>query len=49
VNARDRSGGLITFEAASAEDAAQLVASDPFVTERLIEKSWLKEWREAER
>lgn len=44
----DRSGGLITFEVESAEEATRLVASDPFVTERLIVMSWLKEWCETE-
>ena len=41
----DRSGGLIIFESETAEDAARLVASDPFVIEGLVESSWLKEWR----
>lgn len=40
----DRSGGLITFEAASPERAAALVAGDPFVAEGLLEHTWLKEW-----
>lgn len=41
----DRSGGLITFEVDSGEEARRLVAGDPFVTAGLIAKSWLKEWR----
>ena len=41
----DRSGGLITFEARSVEEAEQLVASDPFVREGLLANRWLKEWR----
>lgn len=44
----DRSGGLIMFEVESAEEATRLVASDPFVTERLIAMSWLKQWCERE-
>jgi hypothetical protein len=41
----DRAGGLITFEAASEEDAWGLVADDPFVRAGLVPKRWLKEWR----
>jgi hypothetical protein len=41
----DRSGGLITFEAASPAAAEQLVADDPFPQRGLIEQSWLKEWK----
>ena len=41
----DRSGGLISFESDSREDAAQLVADDPFVREGLVEHSWVKEWK----
>ena len=40
----DRSGGLITFEAASPEEAAGFVAADPFVTEGLVERASLKAW-----
>jgi uncharacterized protein len=40
----DRSGGLITFEAASADAADALVAGDPFVREGLLAQSWTKEW-----
>jgi uncharacterized protein YciI len=40
----DRSGGLITFEARSVEEAEQLVAGDPFVRAGLLEDAWLKEW-----
>jgi uncharacterized protein len=40
----DRSGGLISFETDSHDDAAQLVADDPFVREGLVERSWVKEW-----
>lgn len=39
----DRSGGLITFEVASADEAERLVADDPFVREDLLERRWLKE------
>jgi uncharacterized protein YciI len=41
----DRSGGLITFEAAGIEEAKQAVMSDPFVLDNLIEQSWVREWR----
>jgi uncharacterized protein len=40
----DRSGGLITFEAGSAEEASELVADDPFVRAGLLESRWVKEW-----
>lgn len=40
----DRSGGLITFEASSLEQAERIVAADPFVQERLLESSTIKEW-----
>jgi uncharacterized protein YciI len=40
----DRSGGLITFAAASLDDAQQIIMRDPFVHEQLIEQRWIKEW-----
>jgi uncharacterized protein YciI len=40
----DRSGGLITFEVVSADEAERLVADDPFVRKDLLERRWLKEW-----
>jgi uncharacterized protein len=40
----DRSGGLITFDARSVEDAERLAADDPFVREGLLASRWLKEW-----
>jgi uncharacterized protein YciI len=40
----DRSGGLITFEAANAEEAAATVEADPFIARGVIETRWLKEW-----
>lgn len=40
----DRSGGLITFEVASIDEAERLVADDPFVQEDLVERRWVKEW-----
>jgi hypothetical protein len=40
----DRSGGLITFETGSVEEAERLVAADPFVRAELLESSWVKEW-----
>ena len=40
----DRSGGLITFDADSAEEADQLAANDPFRRGDLIERYWLEQW-----
>jgi uncharacterized protein YciI len=40
----DRSGGMITFEALSDEEAGKFAAEDPFRREGLIERHWLKEW-----
>jgi hypothetical protein len=40
----DRSGGLITFEAASMDEARAVVDDDPFVRESLLTDGWLKEW-----
>ena len=40
----DRSGGLITFEVDSNEEAQRLIAADPFVQQDLLEVSWMKEW-----
>jgi uncharacterized protein YciI len=40
----DRSGGLITFETGSANEAERLVANDPFVREDLLEGRWVREW-----
>ena len=40
----DRTGGLISFEAASLEDAAEMVKKDPFTGNNLIGEWWVKEW-----
>jgi uncharacterized protein YciI len=40
----DRSGGLITFETESLEEATSIIMNDPFVLEDLIENKWIKEW-----
>jgi uncharacterized protein YciI len=40
----DRSGGLITFAAGSAEEAERLITADPFSVEGLLEDSIVKEW-----
>ena len=40
----DRSGGLITFEADSVDEAERAVAGDPFVREELLESSVVKQW-----
>ena len=39
----DRSGGLITFEAASRDDAERLGAQEPFLREGLLQGHWVKE------
>ena len=41
----DHSGGLITFDAESVEDANRRVRDDPFVSEGLLMNFWVKEWR----
>jgi uncharacterized protein YciI len=41
----DRSGGLITFEAGSLEQAQRIIAADPFVREDLLESSVVKQWK----
>jgi uncharacterized protein YciI len=40
----DRSGGLITFDADSLEQAAGIIDADPFVQEELLESSVVKQW-----
>jgi hypothetical protein len=35
---------LITFAAASVEEAARLVADDPFLRDGLVARHWVKEW-----
>lgn len=40
----DRTGGLISFEAASLDKATELIEKDPFITHDLIETKWIKEW-----
>ncbi len=40
----DKSGGLITFEAADLEQAKDVIEKDPFITQEVIEKQWIKEW-----
>ena len=40
----DWTGGLISFTAASLQDATQFILQDPFVTEDLIAQKWIKEW-----
>jgi uncharacterized protein YciI len=41
---QDRSGGLITFETNSSQEAERLIRADPFVQEDLLESSWVKQW-----
>jgi uncharacterized protein YciI len=41
----DRSGGVITFEAGTGEEATELVANDPFVRDGLLQRRWVKEWQ----
>jgi hypothetical protein len=40
----DRTGGLITFKAATAGQAEQLVSGDPFLREGLLGSWWLEQW-----
>jgi uncharacterized protein YciI len=40
----DKSGGLITFDADSQEEAEELVSGDPFVQEGLLGRHWINEW-----
>jgi uncharacterized protein YciI len=40
----DRTGGLISFVASSAEEAAEVIQQDPFIVEDLIDQKWMKEW-----
>lgn len=40
----DRAGGLITFEAASIDEAERLADGDPFERCRLLERRWVMEW-----
>ena len=40
----DRSGGLVTFDAASLAEAEALTKNDPFVREDLLESSAVRPW-----
>lgn len=40
----DRTGGLISFVASSAEEAAAIIRQDPFILEDLVNQKWIKEW-----
>lgn len=40
----DRTGGLISFLAASLQEANDIVLQDPFILEDLISQKWIKEW-----
>ena len=44
IDFADRSGGLITFEAATPTRAENLVSGDPFLRQGCISSWWLKEW-----
>jgi uncharacterized protein YciI len=35
---------LITFSAASLEEATQIIQRDPFMQAGLIDQNWIKEW-----
>ena len=41
---RDRSGGLISFEAGSQAEAEELVERDPFVRAGVISQRWVQDW-----
>lgn len=40
----DRSGGLISFEAAGLPEATVIIEKDPFIVHGLIAEIWIKEW-----
>ena len=40
----DRTGGLITFDAADATEAERAVRGDPFLLQELVEAHWIKRW-----
>jgi YCII-related domain len=40
----DRTGGLITFDAADVAEAERAVRGDPFILEGLVGAKWLKRW-----
>lgn len=40
----DRSGGLISFETDSLENATKIIEKDPFVINDIIAQKWIKEW-----
>ena len=40
----DRTGGLISFVAASLAEATDIILHDPFVLEDLIAQKWIKDW-----
>ena len=40
----DRTGGAISFHAASTEEALEVVLRDPFVIADLVAEKWVKEW-----
>ena len=40
----DRDGGMIIFSAGSLEEAEKTAKGDPFVTERVIDQMWIREW-----
>ena len=40
----DRTGGLISFVAASLEEARKIILGDPFALQDLIAEKWIKEW-----
>jgi uncharacterized protein YciI len=40
----DRTGGLISFVAASLKEATEIILQDPFILEDLIDQKWIKEW-----
>ena len=40
----DWAGGLISFGAASLQEATEMILQDPFVQKDLIAEKWIKEW-----
>jgi len=40
----DRDGGMIIFSAGSLDDAEKMAQGDPFVTEKIIDQLWVRQW-----
>jgi uncharacterized protein YciI len=40
----DRTGGMVSFVAPSLLVATNIIMRDPFVLEKLVDQTWIKEW-----